>query len=58
MPRTIFFEKEFIMLIAKKVTKIISSVPKIDGHFWVERDGVKIDPHFGFYDMVKLANRE
>jgi hypothetical protein len=56
MPRTIFFEKE-LMPIAMKVTKIVSSVPKIDGHFWVERDGVKIDPHFEYYDKVKLANR-
>lgn len=27
--------------------------PTIDGHFWVERDGKIIDPHFQAYDLVK-----
>jgi hypothetical protein len=45
------------MPIAKKVTKVIYSVPKIDGHFWLERDGVIIDPHFEYYDIVKLSKR-
>lgn len=26
--------------------------PVIDGHFWVERDGKVIDPHFTYYDKV------
>jgi hypothetical protein len=43
------------MPLTKKVAKIIS--PKVDGHFWVECDGVKIDLHFEYYDKVELANR-
>lgn len=35
--------------------------PVIDGHFWVERDGKIIDPHFPLYDQVisarKLTNK-
>jgi len=26
--------------------------PTIDGHFWIERDGKIIDPHFSNYDMI------
>jgi hypothetical protein len=26
--------------------------PIIDGHFWVERDGKIIDPHFPYYNMI------
>jgi hypothetical protein len=39
---------------------------QIDGHFWVERDGVIIDPHFELYDKIieirkcttKVAHKE
>jgi len=31
---------------------VISSVPTIDGHLWVKRNGVDIDPHFNEYDMI------
>ena len=31
----------------------MTSYPIIDAHFWVERDGVIIDPYFKTYDQVK-----
>lgn len=31
--------------------------PVIDGHFWIERDGKIIDPHFSNYDIIcKIRN--
>ena len=34
----------------------ITTVDGFDGHFWVVRDGVIIDPHFQQYDNVKRLN--
>ena len=25
----------------------------MDGHYWIERDGVIVDPYFNYYDAVK-----
>jgi len=36
-----------------RLSDVYKSFPTIDGHFWVERDGEIIDPHFDKYDVVK-----
>jgi hypothetical protein len=56
MPIALSFDKE-LLPIANKVMKIIHSVPKINGHFWIERDGLIIDPHFKEYDSIKLEHK-
>lgn len=39
MPITLSIDKELLPIVNKEV-KIIHSIPKIDGHFWIEHDGV------------------
>jgi len=56
MPRTIIVDAE-LRPIAEKITTILHSLPKLDGHFWVVRDGKIIDPHFSYYDMVKSIHK-
>jgi len=56
MPRRIFIDSK-LQPIGNNVTKVVNGIPKIDGHYWVLRDGVIIDPHFSEYDWYKLANR-
>lgn len=29
------------------------NIPQLDGHFWVERDGIIIDPYFKEYDYIR-----
>jgi hypothetical protein len=55
MPRTIIINAE-LRPIAVKVSKIIHAIPKLDGHFWVMRDGKIIDPHFKEYDFIKSVH--
>ena len=52
MKRTIVIDAE-LLPVAVKVSRIVHSVPKIDGHFWVERNGKIIDPYFKEYDLIK-----
>ncbi len=33
-----------------------SELPVVDGHFWIERDGVIIDPTFPEYDIIRRLN--
>ena len=39
--------------IITKLNKVTLATPVIDGHFWVERDGEKIDQHFKEYDAIR-----
>ena len=43
--------------IIHKLNRTTMAMPTIDGHFWVERDGKKIDPYFEEYDMVKRVRK-
>jgi hypothetical protein len=52
MPRRILIDTE-LRPIAVKITDIVHTLPKLDAHFWVVRDGKIIDPHFPYYDMIK-----
>jgi len=56
MPRAILINSE-LRPIAEKIMDILHSTPKLDGHFWVVRDGKIIDPHFPYADIVKKVNR-
>jgi hypothetical protein len=56
MPRTIIIDAQ-LRPIAVKVSKIIHAIPKLDGHFWVMRDGKVIDPHFKEYDFIKAVHK-
>jgi hypothetical protein len=38
---------------AQKVAKVINSVPNIDGHFWVNRNGLTYDAYFEEYNVCK-----
>ena len=40
-----------------KITEIVNSMPCVDGHFWIEREGKIIDPHFPEHDYVKRVHR-
>lgn len=42
--------------IVTKLNNVTLGLPTIDGHFWVERDGKKIDPYFEEYDVVKRVH--
>ena len=42
---------------AYKIQALVNSVPLVDGHFWIERDGKIIDPHFPEQDYVKGVHR-
>ena len=44
-------------VIIHKLNNVTLGMPTIDGHFWVERDGKKIDPYFEHYDMVKRVHK-
>jgi hypothetical protein len=46
-----------LLPIGLKITKIINSVPCVDGHFWIERDGKIIDPHFPEQDDIMRVHR-
>ena len=39
--------------VARRLKKVEQVLPCIDGHFWIERDGEIIDPHFPQYDFIK-----
>lgn len=56
MPRTIIINTE-LRPIAEKVMRIIHAIPKLDGHFWVVRDGKIIDPHFPQYDVIRSVHK-
>ena len=56
MPRTLLISDE-LRPVAEKIVKIIHSIPKIDGHFWVVRDGKIIDPHFKEYDLIRSIHK-
>jgi hypothetical protein len=43
--------------IALKIYALVNSMPCVDGHFWIERDGKIIDPHFPEQDYVKRVHR-
>ena len=43
--------------IIHKFNRTTMAMPTIDGHFWVERDGKKIDPYFEEYDAVKRVHK-
>ena len=42
---------------AQRLQKVEQVLPRIDGHFWIERDGEIIDPHFSQYDFIKSFHR-
>ena len=41
------------MDIVDKLERVGRTLPKIDGHFWIERDGKIIDPIFKEYEIMK-----
>ena len=43
--------------VVRKLVRVKRVCPRIDGHFWVERDGEIIDPHFPEYDFIKSFHR-
>jgi hypothetical protein len=43
--------------IVNKLNNVAMAMPTIDGHFWVERDGEKIDPYFPEYDVIKAVHK-
>ena len=40
-----------------KLNRVTLGMPTIDGHFWVERDGKRIDENFPHYDLVKRVHK-